>query len=1744
MEGGDLRMSSIDERVVRMSFDNARFEQGVSQTLASLQKLKNGLKLDGAAKGLSDIQAAGQKVDLKHVADGVDGIASKFKAMSVVAVSALATVASTITSKLTSAVNSFTLGPILDGFHEYETNLNSIQTVLANTSAAGTKLKDVNAALNELNHYSDQTIYNFGEMAKNIGTFTAAGVDLKTATASIKGIANLAALSGSNSEQASAAMYQLSQAISAGRVSLEDWNSVVNAGMGGTVFQRALAQTAERMGTLSDGAVKLSGKMKNVTINGKSFRESITAKPGEESWLTSDVLTKTLQQFTGDLSDAQLKAEGFSAAQIKAIQAQAKTARDAATQVKTFSQLIGTVKESIGSGWSQTFQTIFGDFGEAKTLFTDVNNVIGGFISTSANARNKVLSDWKELGGRTALIKSISNAFHALVAVVKPIRDAFREIFPATTGKQLYDMTVALRDFTAKLKIGGDTADKLKRTFAGVFAVFGIGWDILKEVAKTLFDLVGVATKGSGGFLEITAKVGDFFVALRKGLKDGKGIENLFKGIGTVLAIPIKLLQQLGKLLGSVFKGVDTSGVEKGVADATSKLNPLAHLGDVVSKTWGGVLKIMGKVGDFISKMADKVQKFASQFAGMFDGLDFSDVLSSINTGLFAGLVLLIKKFTSGGGGGGLSDIVDSITEGFDALTGALKGMQNVLNATALLEIAAAVGILTISMNQLSKIDKAGLERGAAGITAMFTQLLGAMLIFEKISGFKGWAKMPFVAGSMILLASAVLILTQACKQLSQLNWNELAKGLGGVTVLLGAVVATMKLMPNPAGMISSGLGMIALAAGIKILASAVTDLSGLSWEEMAKGLTGVAGLLVSLALFTKFAEANKGGVLQGAGLILLAAGIKILATAVKDMSGLSWGEIAKGLVTLAGSLTIITGALMLIPPTAPLAALGVLGVAISLGKIADALDVMGQMSWGEIGKGLVEMTGALALIAAALYVIPPTAPLAAAGVLGVAFALTMIADVLQDMASMSWEEIGKSMVVLAGALGIIALAMLGMIEALPGAAALLVISAALMILQPVLQAFGEMSMAEIGKSLLGLAGVFVVLGLAGLVLGPLTPILIALGAAIVLLGVGMLAAGAGVFLFATGLTALAAAGAAGAAAIIGIVSGLIGLIPEVMKQIGLGLVAFAQVIATAGPAITKAIVTVLNSLIDAIVKLTPKIVNSLLKMLTQMLQSMAKYVPKMVDAGLKMLTGILHGIANNIGKVVDEATNVCVNFINGIAKNLPKILNSGANLIIKFIKSLADTIDKKSTELGKAGGDLAVAIIKGMIKGLAAGVGQVVSAAKNLGSKAISAAKGVLGIHSPSKEFEKIGNYVNDGFRKGLDGNKQQIDDAFKSMADQLKALSKDAKATAAERKKAADTYSALVNHLDDEHLALDKLSAKYDEYTTAIDKANQSLQDAIKTRDDYNKQITDQYSDMQAISADTTEADYETNLKKQIEDTKEFANALQRARDLGLNDETYQDLLQSGTASLPFLNDLLEGGQAGIDQLNDLSDQLDTAGASLGKQASSALYQAGVDSAQGLVDGLKKQQAAIEKQMDVIADAMVKAIKKHLGIHSPSKVFAEIGGWSTKGMAKGLEDTTHIVEKSASNVGVKAVDSLRKSLANISDMVVAPVDLKPTITPVLDLTTVKKGAGQIGSLLSAQQISVDSAYAKAKSIADARATETASESTTSSLPAQNNVTYNQYNNSPQALSNAEIYRQTNNQLSKIRRTLSAHSG
>lgn len=435
--------TTIDERVVEMRFDNRQFEQNVSQTMSTLDKFKKLLHFDGASKGLENVNAAAKNVNMTGLGASVEQVSMKFSALQVMGVTALANITNSAVNAGKRIVSALTIDPIKTGFQEYETQINAVQTILANTESKGTTIDDVNLALEELNKYADKTIYNFTEMTRNIGTFTAAGVDLDTSVSAIQGIANLAAVSGSTSQQASTAMYQLSQALASGTVKLQDWNSVVNAGMGGEVFQNALVRTAAVMAGASEDVE--AWRAANIDSYG-SFRDSLT----QGGWLTTEVLTETLNQFTLATDGSKEKWEeykkslmdtGYTEKQAEEILKMANTATDAATKVKTFTQLWDVLKESAQSGWSQTWKLIIGDFEEAKSLLTPLADFLTGFINRMSDFRNNILESalgrgFSKLGeGITDVLKPATKAADAIKGTVETITDLGAVVDDVILGK-------------------------------------------------------------------------------------------------------------------------------------------------------------------------------------------------------------------------------------------------------------------------------------------------------------------------------------------------------------------------------------------------------------------------------------------------------------------------------------------------------------------------------------------------------------------------------------------------------------------------------------------------------------------------------------------------------------------------------------------------------------------------------------------------------------------------------------------------------------------------------------------------------------------------------------------------------------------------------------------------------------------------------------------------------------------------------------------------------------------------------------------------------------------------------------------------------------------------------------------------------------------------------------------------------------------------------------------------------------
>lgn len=1279
--------TTVDERVVEMRFDNKQFEQNIQTSLSSLDKLKKSLNLEGAAKGLETVNDAANKCsgNMSPLSNAVETVRVRFSALEVMAITALQNITNSALAAGKNLVSAFTIDPIKTGFEEYETQINAVQTILANTSSKGTTLDQVNNALDELNHYADMTIYNFTEMTRNIGTFTAAGVDLDTSVAAIKGIANLAAVSGSNSQQASTAMYQLSQALAAGTVKLQDWNSVVNAGMGGQVFQDALKETAKVHGIAIDEMIKDEG----------SFRETLS-----KGWLTSDILTETLAKFTGDLNEDQLRTMGYTDDQIKSIMEMGKTANDAATKVKTFTQLFDTLKEAAQSGWTQSWEIIVGDFEEAKELLTEVSDTFSAVINASADARNKMLQDWKDLGGRTMMIEAVKNVFEGLVSVAKPVREAFNEIFPPMTGKQLAEITERIRDLTAKFKMGEESSKNLKNTFKGVFAVLDIVGQAFKAVAGGIGELIGLFLPAGNGVLSLTGSFGEYLVKLDETVKKtdifGKAVSTVVDIVKTVITF-VKTagekVKEFGKAAGEKF---DFHGFELFHSFLERVHDRMAQIGDGAGKMKSGVIVAFEMMGEALEKckflkvmealwtavkviaggIADAVGTMMGTLAEKLGNADFSGVLDILNSIAVGGIALSVSKFLKSVTEPleGLNGVLEGVTGILDGVRGCFEAYQTNLKAGTLLKIGAAIALLAGSIVAISLIDSDKLSASLGAITVLFANLLGAMAIFNKISSDTG--KVSKACTAMIAMSVAVSILAGALKKVSDLDCGELARGLVGIAGLTAIVVASSKAMASGQKQVMKGAtSLIIFGVAIKILASACKDLSRLQWDELGRGLTGVGVLFAEIAVFLRVAKFNGKMISTATGIVILSAAMKVLASACKDFGQMEWSEIGKGLAGIGGLLAELAVFTNLAGNAKHVMSTGVALIAIGAAMkiFASAVKDFGQLQWDEIGIGLTAMGGALAEVAIAVNLMPKNMIGIGTGLVIVGGALEIIANCMSKFGGMQWEEIGRGLTVMGGALAELAISLNFMKGTLGGSAALLVASGALAVLAPVLSILGALSWEAIAKGLISIAGAFTIIGVAGAVLTPLVPTILALSGAFALIGVGVLTIGAGLLAAGTGLsalaigfTALATAGAAGATAIVAaltvIVTGIAGLIPAVLTKVGEGIIAICKVIAAGAPAIGEAVKAVVLTLIDVFVSCVPQLADGALQLVVGVLAALVTYTPQIVDLAFKFLIGILEGIASNLPSLIKAGVDVLVAFFAGIVDALRGI-DTGALL-------------------------------------------------------------------------------------------------------------------------------------------------------------------------------------------------------------------------------------------------------------------------------------------------------------------------------------------------------------------------------------------------------------------------------------------------------------------------------------------------
>ena len=1752
-------MSSVDERVVQMKFDNKQFESGVRTTLAALEALKKGLdfkatstkfstsleslnkdaqnlkktlnfkdasksfddlgnsaksatsKIDFATVGnklmslsekiqgvkkhftfnkeannVADLERTVNKIDLSPMANAIEDVKNRFNNMGIVGITIMQNLTNMAMQTGTSIVKAMSIQSVIDGYREYETQINSVQTILANTKKEGTNIAQVNSALDTLNTYADKTIYNFTEMTRNIGTFTAAGVGLQTSVDSIQGIANLAAVSGSSSLQASTAMYQLSQAIAAGTVKLMDWNSVVNAGMGGQVFQDALIRTSEHLKTGAKAAIEAQG----------SFRESL-----QEGWLTVDVLTETLKQFALNVESAEdyekamsdLVAQGYTQEEAKDIVDMARTAMDAATKVKTFTQLIDTLKEELGSGWTQTWRTVIGDFEDAKTLWTDVANVLQTAISNSSQLRNDMVQGWADLGGRTTMLEGFKNIFESIVPILTKVSESFRELFPRTTSQQLYDLTVKFKDFTATLKPSEERLNQIGRISKGLFSILSMLKKSVAAIIKPIGDFLGSdGMKGLiDGLFEATACFGDFFSAMNEGTESSgfftsvtENLSNALKGLSNPLSAIGEGIKAFAKMITDI-----ANVISEGLGSLFEWLTGNINLDDILTLIAGGGIV---SVASNIDKLTESIQKFLKNIA------------NKQNTGF-------------------IDTLKTSLTSFFKELGASLQAFTMMVNTVSLVAIAGAIALLVHSIKVLTQLDF-GLVLANLPVMAA---LIGTLVKnFKKlVVVIKGLDPKSTIAASLVMvaLAESLNLMAKAMQKMADIPSDKILQSLGSVIAVLTAMSVFLNKTDLSNKSLSASVTLIAISASLVIMSKAIENLANLSIGGVIQGVVGISAALFAMVGALKLLDGLKISASVPITLLSISISMTIVAKALKELGSMSWDEITKSLSTMAIALTELAAVTVVLDKFSGakslVGAAAVLMLTLALKPIAESLKEFAEMNVSSAERALAIMGTALLELALVNGILGQfggvSAILAAASVLILVQALQPIADALKQFASIQVDDAQRALDTMGIALLELALVdgILGRFAGLSGvvaAASVLILVQALQPIADALKQFASMSWDEIARGLVAMGGALAELGIVAGLLGGLGGIAALVGAGTILL------ASQGLEQIANALQKF------GSMSWDEIDRGL-----EAMSS-ALGQIAFGSLLNTLGIIGSFSIAEVaepLGVLADSVKKWQDVQVPENLK---DQLYALSDGVMAFTWNGFG--AGVIADVAEPLGvmaeslrtwqdvQVSDELANSLKRFANALA-NFNGAFAAGFSIgtVVDPLKHLAEAVERwkdvsipvdigvglkrlaagiNAFSLSFAGGfslgtvtgplgDLADAVRKWQGVSVPEGIGdQLKSLADAIGVFAgafvtgwslgsITGPLGDLGDSLRKWQGLTIPTAIQGGLTALANGVNQ-----FANSGSAMSILNESGGALGVLgdglQKLSGIDYEGIAGHLTSFSQSMQGLPEQLSSVTTAIGDSIDTLAMSIASQTgSVITSVTDMMSQVVNSLNTQNEAFRQagSNIVQCLTDGMNQGLLTQGFTVVATMQQQSQQITEAGlsefkskvTDYMTSGSDLLQAFKQGADSrksevvslFRSLASECLTAIQSTGN---TGFYQAGLNMMMGLQNGIIAGRSGVITSATKVATDALTATKKALDEHSPSKATAKFGRYYDQGLINGMEDLLHKVRKSGELVGKEALNGLKNSMSGLE---INADSYSPVITPVVDASNLRTLSG-----------------------------------------------------------------------------------
>ena len=917
-------MSSVDERIVKMQFDNEEFKKRAAETKTSLTDLNKATDAAGKSKGLFSL------------ASGMQTVAATASKMAIVTTTAIATITNKAVNAGLQLASSLTLDPIKAGFAEYESLLSKQNTIMNATGQSATAVKKV---LNDLNKYSDKTIFSFGDMTEGLTSFVNAGVPLKQASQAMKGIANASALAGASTQEAQSSFRAFGQAMGQGFLGLQDFRQAAVTGKIGTVgFKQSLIDAAVAAGTLTKSGDKYITKSGQAITATKGFDLSL-----QEQWANTTVLNSALKAY-GD-EQTKLGKKAFKSAQ----------------DVRTFSAFMDTLKESLASGWSQIFTTLIGGLGESTKFWTGLSNAVGENVHGFFEFVNAAAQSFKALGGFGIILQGIQNILAPFKAIIKAVGDAWKAAFPGKgpgSGEVLINIAEAFELITRPLAWFAKLIPQIVPILAVFFKIIALGASSVGDLAQYIGDLVTQMTSAidlkepSGGglikfFDKLIGKVGDIF---------GKGVD-----------------------FAKMFLEGLVEGFQNGSFDTAAGIigtGLLAGIFIVIKKA----LKNFGTGGGLLSTITGPFEALTGTLQSMQTTLQSKTLMNiAIAIALLTASVIGLSMVDADKLKKGLA----AMAVGFGQLLAAMAILVKIsgnagflkvpLIAASMVLLAASIFLLVGAIALMGQLEWETIGKGLAGIAGALVVIAAGMQLMPKT--------LPITAAGLVLVGVALNAIASAIAIIGNLEWETIGKGLVGIAGALVIIAGAMQLMPVTLPVTAAGLVLVGIA--LNAIGAALAIMGGMSWEEIGKGLVALGGAMAILAAGLNL----MGGTLAGsAGLLVAAGAIAVLVPSLVILSKLSWKAIAKGLVGIGGALVVLAAGLTLMSGSLAGAA-ALLIVAPALLALSTALVALGSLSWEELGTAIVALAAGLAVLGLAGLLLAPVIP----ALMGLGIALTLM---------------------------------------------------------------------------------------------------------------------------------------------------------------------------------------------------------------------------------------------------------------------------------------------------------------------------------------------------------------------------------------------------------------------------------------------------------------------------------------------------------------------------------------------------------------------------------------------------------------------------------------------------------------------------------------------------------------------------------------------------------------------------------